>query len=103
MLQRLSIRNFKSIKKLEIKCKKINLFIGKPNTGKSNILEAPGYFSYFGHDGDLPNFIRHSDEIELFYDKDATRKIEIVAKSIGRYGRIIRDKKGQRLTNSTIL
>jgi Predicted ATPase len=46
MLQNISIKNFKSIKDLEFKAKRINLFIGKPNTGKSNILEALGIFMF---------------------------------------------------------
>ena len=36
----LDIENFKSIKKLNIKTKRVNIFIGEPNSGKSNILEA---------------------------------------------------------------
>ncbi len=44
MIKNISIKNFKSIKDLEFKAKRINLFIGKPNTGKSNILESLGIF-----------------------------------------------------------
>ena len=44
-LKKIRIQNFKSIKDLELKCKSINLFIGKPNAGKSNILEALGLVS----------------------------------------------------------
>lgn len=33
------IKNFKSIKDLRLDCKRVNIFIGKPNVGKSNILE----------------------------------------------------------------
>ena len=36
----LEIKNFKSIKDLKLDCKQVNLFIGEPNVGKSNILEA---------------------------------------------------------------
>jgi AAA15 family ATPase/GTPase len=46
MIKNISIKNFKSIKDLEFKAKRINLFIGKPNTGKSNILEALGIFTF---------------------------------------------------------
>lgn len=31
------IKNFKSIKDLRLDCKRVNVFIGKPNVGKSNI------------------------------------------------------------------
>ncbi|MEP7169716.1 MAG: AAA family ATPase, partial [Bacteroidota bacterium] len=40
----LKIHNFKSVKKLDIPCNRINIFIGKPNVGKSNILEALSLF-----------------------------------------------------------
>ena len=36
------IKNFKSIKDLHLNCKRVNVFIGKPNVGKSNILEGLG-------------------------------------------------------------
>ena len=40
MIEQLKIKNFKSIKDLEFPCKKLNVFIGEPNSGKSNIIEA---------------------------------------------------------------
>ena len=51
MITKLSIANFKSIRQLDIDCKKINLFIGEPNTGKSNILEALALLSWCGQPG----------------------------------------------------
>jgi AAA15 family ATPase/GTPase len=36
-IKNLEIKNFKSVKHLKLDCKRINLFIGEPNTGKSNI------------------------------------------------------------------
>ena len=49
MFDRLEIKNFKSIEHLDIECRRINVLIGEPNTGKSNILEALGLISYAGH------------------------------------------------------
>jgi AAA15 family ATPase/GTPase len=49
MINNLTIRNFKSIKDLTLNCKRINLFIGEPNTGKSNILEAMGLLSWLDY------------------------------------------------------
>ncbi len=49
MIEKLSIKNFKSIKDLAIDCRRVNLFIGEPNTGKSNILEALGLLSWLGY------------------------------------------------------
>ena len=40
MIQNLSIKNYKSIDQLNLNCSRINVFIGEPNSGKSNILEA---------------------------------------------------------------
>ncbi len=40
MIQKLSIRNFKSIRELDLDCRRVNVFIGEPNAGKTNILEA---------------------------------------------------------------
>jgi AAA15 family ATPase/GTPase len=40
MISQLVIKNFKSIKQVDIPCKKLNVFIGEPNGGKSNIIEA---------------------------------------------------------------
>jgi AAA15 family ATPase/GTPase len=39
-VQRLAISNYKSISAAEIEVRRVNVFIGEPNTGKSNILEA---------------------------------------------------------------
>jgi len=40
LIKNLRIQNFKSIKDLSLDCERINVFIGRPNAGKSNILEA---------------------------------------------------------------
>ena len=41
----IKIQNFKSLRAVELAdCSRINLFIGKPNVGKSNILEALSLF-----------------------------------------------------------
>ncbi len=45
-INHIDIRNFKSLRDCEITdCKRINLFIGRPNVGKSNIIEALSLFS----------------------------------------------------------
>lgn len=67
MIKNVSIRNFKSIKELDFKAKRVNVFIGEPNTGKSNILEALGMFSLVHHyKGDIP--IRYNEASNLFYN-----------------------------------
>jgi hypothetical protein len=67
-IDELEIRNFKSIKHLKINCKRINIFIGEPNTGKSNILEAIGLLSHIWH-GDIKRFVRFEVMTDLFYDR----------------------------------
>lgn len=45
IIQNIHIENFKSAKNVELTdCKRINLLIGKPNVGKSNLLEALSLF-----------------------------------------------------------
>ncbi len=67
------ISNFKSLKDVTLSdCKRINLLIGKPNMGKSNILEAIGLFSlpYFKYNKSkkLTQFVRLENLAELFFD-----------------------------------
>ena len=73
MINELEIHNFKSIKDLTLSCKRFNVFIGEPNTGKSNILEALGLVSFIGvrqYDPEvqLDGFVRHERLTDLFYD-----------------------------------
>ncbi|MCH8870600.1 MAG: AAA family ATPase [Chloroflexi bacterium] len=82
MLSSLEIKNFKSIKSLKLGCKRLNIFIGEPNTGKSNILESIGMFSflYYSKLGyDLHDFVRFESTSNLFYDEilDAPLSINI--------------------------
>ncbi len=77
MIENLTIRNFKSIKSLELECRRINIFIGEPNTGKSNILEAIGFLSYLGHGGSLQEFIRFETLPNIFFNMALENEIEI--------------------------
>ncbi len=78
MIERLAIKNFKSIKDLEIECKKINLFIGEPNTGKSNLLEALGLLSWSGSlNENLKEYVRFQGTQNLFYDDVLDQPVEI--------------------------
>ncbi|WP_322799126.1 AAA family ATPase [Thermoflexus sp.] len=74
----LEIRNFKSIKELRIDCRRVNLFIGPPNTGKSNLLEALGGFS-LPYTHDLKSVIRCETVSNLFYNEDIDNTIQINA------------------------
>ncbi len=74
------IENFKSIKHLKLECRRINVFIGEPNTGKSNILEAVvglpsvAYYKIFG---DVKRFIRFESYSNIFYDNNLEDPIRI--------------------------
>ncbi|MDZ4757485.1 MAG: AAA family ATPase [Bacteroidota bacterium] len=74
------IKNFKSIKHLKFKPKRVNLFIGKPNSGKSNLLEALSLLgeTYNGYAGPfLESFIRFDSYSQLFFNLDQSSPIEI--------------------------
>ncbi len=70
MITELEISNFKSIKHLKEACTRINIFVGEPNAGKSNILEALGFLSYtqFHGNATLHQFIRYTRTTNLFHD-----------------------------------
>jgi hypothetical protein len=72
-IQGINVRNFKSIKSCNLTdCKRINLFIGRPNVGKSNIIEALSLFSipYLRENSSrkLSHLVRLENEAELFYN-----------------------------------
>jgi AAA15 family ATPase/GTPase len=80
MINELSIQNFKSIKLQKINCKKFNLFLGKPNVGKSNILEAIsllGAYNSTENEKIFSEFIRYEKIRNLFYDNDRNLKLLI--------------------------
>lgn len=82
-IKELEIKNFKSIKHIKFNPKRVNVFIGKPNVGKSNILEGLKLLSstYNTHTSrDFfkdENFIRYNTLHNLFFDEEVSKKIEI--------------------------
>ncbi len=86
---KVTIENFKSISKIDFDCKRVNVFLGEPNVGKSNIIEALALFSapyslsnkkrnldssenYFGWDQ-----IRYSNLRNLFFFQDVAKPITV--------------------------
>jgi hypothetical protein len=72
-IKELEIKNFKSIKHIKFNPKRINVFIGKPNVGKSNILEGMGLLTGLINRGEEDAFfsdgiLRFSDMTNLFHD-----------------------------------
>jgi len=78
MITKLSVSNFKSVRQLNIECKKVNLFIGEPNTGKSNILEALALMSWWARPSqNLGDFVRFQATQNLFYDQLVDHEIQV--------------------------
>ncbi|MDW8000595.1 MAG: AAA family ATPase [Candidatus Nitrosocaldus sp.] len=69
-MDRLIIENFKSIKRIEMECKRVNVLIGGPNTGKSNILEALGLVCALQTYKSINMFVRYRDISDIFYFKE---------------------------------
>lgn len=82
MISTLEIRNFKSIRHLRLDCRRVNVFIGEPNTGKSNILEAVGVFSV-PFTGNFRDFIRMENMADLFCDNRLEDTVRVEAKGDG--------------------
>jgi AAA15 family ATPase/GTPase len=75
-----NIRNFKSLKHVDMQTSRVNLFIGKPNSGKSNLLEAMALNHFlFQHNAKIQEykFIRASSSSSLFYDSDSNQPISV--------------------------
>lgn len=79
MFENLEIFNFKSIKHIQLNCKRVNVFIGEPNSGKSNIIEALSLQSQraVNSEGLNRNIFRFKNIGDLFYDYNVSEKIEI--------------------------
>ncbi|MCF6270378.1 MAG: AAA family ATPase [Melioribacteraceae bacterium] len=82
MLNSIKVKNFKSINNISIdNCSRINLLIGRPNVGKSNLLEALSLFSipYFKNNSNkkISNFLRLENEAELFFDGNIEKPIRV--------------------------
>lgn len=67
MIKNLSINNFKD---LNLRTKRINLFIGETNIGKSNILETLGLLIWCNYlSSDLIEYVRLHGIQNLFYNR----------------------------------
>ena len=77
-IQNIEISNFKSIKDLKIDgCKKINIFAGKPNAGKSNILEAISMLGLDRIEDDLREYLRFVEFENLTHFGNTDNNINI--------------------------
>jgi AAA15 family ATPase/GTPase len=79
-IKNIEIKNFKSIRHVKIEdCRRVNVFIGYPNVGKSNILEAMSLMSYLQRQYKVPfkNNFRYKELIDLFSDGDRDKDAEV--------------------------
>lgn len=78
-IENIEIKNFKSIRHQKIEgCKKINVFIGYPNVGKSNLLEALSIFSINQPNINLTSLVRFERLSTLFYNGWINNACEII-------------------------
>ncbi len=81
---KVSIPNFKSLRGLEFSPRRVNVFIGDANTGKSNILEALAVFSegVYEDDQTFKEVLRFKTVSDLFYDRDLSQPARVVADGV---------------------
>ncbi len=87
MIKTLSIKRFKSIRELSIACRKVNVFIGAPDTGKTNILDALTLLSRLGWYLPLDSSLRLRAELgfdALFYRQFYDAPLEIALEADGK-------------------
>lgn len=83
-IKSISIRNFKSVKSVTLSdCRRINVLIGRPNVGKSNILEALALFAvpYMVNTSNksLKNLVRIENAADLFHNGVSSAPVEVCA------------------------
>ena len=91
MIHKLSIRNFKSIRELDLDCRRVNVFIGEPNAGKTNILEALGLWCPGVHT-ELWKVCRIEYASELFYDQNTNEPIKVELDEL--FAKIVKSDEG---------
>lgn len=83
-IKSVSIKNFKSVKSLVLsQCKRINVLIGRPNVGKSNILEALALFDIpflvNASNKSLKSLVRIDTTADLFHNGLSSAPVEVIA------------------------
>ena len=77
MIDNLSIKNFKSLRDVQLTAKRVNVIIGEANAGKSNLLEAMALLGMKSMDGDVKDLFRFDHFGSLFWDEEIV-PIEVV-------------------------
>ncbi len=76
MIQNVAVSNFKSLKDVSFNCERVNLFIGKPNSGKSNILESIATFSFWDF-VNLKELISFTTSTDLIFELDVRQNLSL--------------------------
>ncbi|MBK7939541.1 MAG: AAA family ATPase [Lewinellaceae bacterium] len=82
-IKNIRVQNFKSLKDVSLECERINLFVGKPNVGKSNLLEAIALLGLNYDEGirtGMKKSVRYEQMADLFYDQNI-RDEEVIVES----------------------
>jgi len=78
MLTSVHIQNFKSVRDLKFDAKRVNLFIGEPNTGKTNVLEALALLSEGVHGpAEFKEVFRFRSVADLYTDQQVGTPIAV--------------------------
>src|ERR1041385_8445891 len=76
LIRKITVSNYKSIAFAELSTQRVNVFIGGPNSGKSNLIEALGLLSS-GIERYMPEIARAREAADLFVDHDITADIDV--------------------------
>lgn len=74
MIRKIIIKGFKSIKEAELNTARVNVFIGEPNSGKTNIIEGVGLLC-LPYTNKVENIVRFEDFNNLFFDNNINNDI----------------------------
>jgi len=94
-IKNVRIKNFKSICNIEFEAKRINVLVGKPNAGKSNILEALTFYSsFFSEENKFKEVLRFNDIYDLTHFGEIDKIIGIELDNNSMYFRPNKSNKG---------
>lgn len=90
---KVSIQNYKSIRSLEFESRRVNVIIGEPNCGKTNIIEAIGLLWPWLLESSK-ECLRAKGATELFFNHDQNGRIEVACGDIS----LVLSSDGKKLT-----
>jgi AAA15 family ATPase/GTPase len=84
MISRVTIANYKSVESADFEARRVNVFIGEPNSGKSNVLETLAFLSS-GVMPQLQHLFRIQQAADLFFDRELEREIRVNAEGFRKW------------------